>query len=255
METTVELKPAAGSPDAEAVMDFLGGGAAVPGKVVPLDLPPGAAAEIAASRGSGPAPAAQGPAPDPAPEPDPAPLFGEATVTPQRLHAMAWNVVFTDVGPVDVTPDERDLYWKAFNADTPVVFTVTLMGDVRVECRALTQFEHRVIARALAMDGDDRTVSDPASFASQLQVYSVAMQALSFNGDPLPALRFADADRPLDDLAGSLRRLARKLTTTIQHARWTVLMTALRIFIAKLSICDAKVAEQDAGFFRPAGTG
>jgi len=169
-----------------------------------------------------------------------------------------WSRTFSDYGKVEVTPLERDLYFKAALLDEPVTFDIdvgmTLQGDQKATCRirvqSLSNFEMDVLYRAaqqeqIAAGG----LLSVIQLNRLMQQYCVILHIISFEGRPTDhRLSFPPVDSRFPDIeaaASAVRAQYDQHYKGMHPARYTLMLTAVRLFERKLTICAEALLNQN----------
>jgi hypothetical protein len=137
---------------------------------------------------------------------------------------------------VEVTPLERDLFWKAALCEEPVRFQIPVRGGMTVTIRSLSQFELDVLFAACSTDAQERVVITDGQYASQIQDYSMFLQVERVGDRPfkhvldVQDLKFAEA-------VAALRAHHEQHTKQVHAPTRSCLIYGLRVFALKMKIC------------------
>lgn len=183
---------------------------------------------------------------------------------PSMQNSGAWMFSDAQLGDITLTDYEKTVYFKAAMNDEPVFFEVQLGAPNTGSCttariRSLSHYEIDAIFRATRLDFDEGTIDkddmgriNTPLWYSYIQWYSACLQVVSFNGKGLDhlTLTFNSEDGALEKDAQLIRDHYRKKHRAMQSARWHAILMAMRIFEAKMKICNDALA--NGNFWKPA---
>ncbi len=172
---------------------------------------------------------------------------------------MEWIFNSAKFGTIEVTESEKSIYWKAMLSDDPMHFEITLFGMERVVVRVrnLNAYAQQVVAGALALDETDGLIRGGESMASAMQIYCIAIQAVTINTAPLPCMDFTTEQHASLQLGvEALRTRVREKYWKMNSMKLNLLIKAVTIFEIKQKVCNDAVAnkEEKKGFWPPQGT-
>lgn len=172
---------------------------------------------------------------------------------PSQGQVFSWAMELQGLGEITVTELDKSHYLKAVLNDVPVMLSVDLdVGDMEITVCSLSNRDMDIVYRALKIDESEAGFEGPAQLATRMYKYAVALQVLKVNDQVFPAFDSAKfIDMGIDYTAQKLREHVEEFIQPINWARWNALLTALRIFEAKLAKCNQ--AALDANFWTPAG--
>jgi hypothetical protein len=167
----------------------------------------------------------------------------------------AWNLNIDSVGDIEVTDLEKSMYLKAVLNDVPVILPISLeMGSgttkVTVDIRTLSNYEMDLVFWCLDQDRKEGIIGNPATLATRIQYYAGGMQAIKVNSSQLSYISFPEPGNMEED-GGKLRNHVRNMVAKINWPRWQIILTALRVFEAKVKICND--AALNGNFWKPQG--
>ena len=170
--------------------------------------------------------------------------------TPTRNSQDPWVFNSPNQEEVEVTPEDKDTFFKAVLNESSVVLDIPVNIGPRpidVRCRSLNNFEIDVIYAAIDAQPDIKSMSQ---FMTMLQRYSVMLQVMAFNGKNLKPVVFGreTEEKAVKKLQSSYKRIVQDT----DQARWQVLLTALRTFSIKLKVCNDNILNEN--FWSPADT-
>lgn len=156
-----------------------------------------------------------------------------------------------DVGKlkVEVTDMDKSLYMKAAVNDEPIKLPVTLDMGVTIEIRPLVNFDLDVVFSALEKDQKEEKIKGPAQYASRLQYYSAALQVEKYNGKSRNYVNFERPWPDIDDAVAELRENVEGDIAAWSWPKWQATILALRIFEAKLALCNENL--RNGNFWNP----
>lgn len=165
----------------------------------------------------------------------------------------AWNLNLEAVGDVEVTDIEKSMYLKAVLNDEPVIFPIRLDMQskgthVTVEIRTLNNYEMDLVFWCLERDRQAGIIGNPATLATRIQYYAGGLQAMRINGTQLNNSSFP-VPGSMEKDGAELREFITQYVAKINWPRWQVILTALRIFEAKVKICND--AALNGNFWKP----
>lgn len=151
---------------------------------------------------------------------------------------------------VEVTELEKALYLKAVINDEEIVLPITLANGITFSFRPLINYDMDVVNRALQLDQTEGLITGPAQYASYIQYYAAALQIKAINGQPRNAVTF---NQPWPDTLEAAEQLRANVNEDIKKwtwPKWRAAVTALRIFEAKLALCNQNA--DNGNFWNPA---
>lgn len=163
-------------------------------------------------------------------------------------HLSSW--VFSE-GNLKVEVDDKDksYYMKSLLSDTPLTLIVNLEVGISFEIKALTNFELDVVFRTLETLSKEGDISGPAQYASLVQQCAAALQIVKFGDRALSPPQFAPG-RVMEDAVKELRARITYILGVWDWPKWQAAITALRIFEAKLALCNENARQ--ANFWQTA---
>lgn len=152
-------------------------------------------------------------------------------------HLSAWVL---SEGKVEVVVDDRDkaLYLKSLFHDKPLELPISLELGIEVVIKALTNFELDIIFVTLEKFSESNKVTGPAQYASLVQQCAAALQLVKFGDTHLSPPVFEPGDISVQDAAAVLKTRIETVLARWDWPKWQTAITALRIFEAKLSLCN-----------------
>lgn len=170
------------------------------------------------------------------------PQVPEVALPPVR-EEYQWFVDDPSHGRVEVDAEDRDIYLKAALNDTPFVWRFALFNNrFVVSIRSITAFEREVISRALTLDSPENSWLGLNQIHDRQQGFAVCMSAQAVNGVELPNVRLIAGKTSLEDGAKQVRDAYLQSYQNMNHARYQLLLNAVRIFTIKERICDIALA-------------
>ena len=140
-------------------------------------------------------------------------------------------------GAIEVTEDDKQAYLRAVLNDEPVIFTIILCGgQVKVKLRARTAWEQSLVYEAVFQDQEMKIVNEFRQGIIQLQKYSAVLMVQEINGRLFSSEKFEkkDTENWQKDV-DQLRELVTEKIDSMDGAKLTLLLNALRIFEFKLA--------------------
>lgn len=164
-------------------------------------------------------------------------------------HLSSW--VFAEGNlKVDVDDKDKSYYIKSLLTDTPLILTINLEVGISFEIKALTNFELDVVFRTLEAYSKAGEVSGPAQYASLVQQCAAALQIIRFGERPMSPPKF-EPGIPMEEAVKSLQERITFVLGAWDWPKWQAAITALRIFEAKLALCNENARQ--ANFWQTAG--
>ena len=169
--------------------------------------------------------------------------------------SIRWTLTLPSIGTVTVTDTEKLDYLKKFNFDEPIEWQINIEHmNFNAGFRARTEYEQKVIWEALQTLRDAKYVQEPGVGVTMLQQCSAAVMICSIQGRQFPVdgprLKFVSGEKPIKDHAEELLEYVRRHIDPLPSTKWNIIVHALRIFNAKLTLCDNNIANES--FWKPA---
>ena len=217
-----------------------------PDAPMPIELEPQASAELGI--GEDKATPAEPPAIEVPADPAMAPEL------PSQRKVVHWSMEAPDLGEIVVTDTEKRLYLKAALNESPLVWDIDIPGiDSTITVRSRTNYETDVVFRTLREDEAAMLIKDPADFGTRLHQYCCAMQVMKIGSIALTPFDVPALGAEMGVVCSGLREHVLKHITPLNAPRWSLVMTAVRIFTIKENICNTNLANRN--FWTPADKG
>lgn len=160
----------------------------------------------------------------------------------------SWSM---DIGKIQVKVDDHDkaLYMKAVMEEENIILPVTLDVGATLEIRPLVNFDLDVVFSALEKDQKEEKIKGPAQYASRLQYYSAALQVIRFNSKRREYVNFKRPWPPMEEAVEVLRTNVEEDISSWSWPKWQACVLALRIFEAKLALCNENL--RNGNFWGP----
>jgi len=153
-------------------------------------------------------------------------------------------------GNVESTDADKEIFLKAVLNDEPVVLKIELLGgNCVVEVRSKSTWEQSLTYEAALEDQDKKVVSDYYQAMIQMQKYGAVVQIQKINDKIFSTSEFKKPDGDWKPQREELRKLMSDKMESMNNARMTLLLNALRIFEYKLSEMTAFC--NDGDFWEP----
>jgi hypothetical protein len=164
-------------------------------------------------------------------------------------HLSSW--VFA-AGNLEVTVDATDkaLYIKSLLNDVPLELNVKLEMGVNFVIRATTNYDLDVIFKCLEKYSEENKIPGPAQYASLVQKCAAAIQIVKFGDHLLNPPKFIYGQNNIDKDSDILKERIENVLGAWGWPRWNAAVTALRIFEAKLALCNENARQ--ANFWQTA---
>ncbi len=175
------------------------------------------------------------------------PTFNESQPTASKV--LSFTIELPHIGNVEPTEPEKTIFLKQFMFDEPIEFLVTLPTGVEVTLRTRTEFQSQVIFEALEQLKEAKAITDPSIGFTMLQQLCATFQVVSVQSRPFPQLKQEEGWSVKETAAAAVKHI-RTHFAPMGSAKWTAILTCLRIFQAKISVCENQLANES--FWVPA---
>jgi len=164
-------------------------------------------------------------------------------------HLSSW--VFA-AGNLEVTVDAEDksLYLKSLLNDVPLELNIKLEMGINFVIRATTNYDLDVIFKCLEKYSEENKIPGPAQYASLVQKCAAAIQIIKFGDQVLSPPKFIYGQNSIDEDATNLKNRIENVLGRWAWPRWNAAVTGLRIFEAKLALCNENARQ--ANFWQTA---
>jgi len=159
-----------------------------------------------------------------------------------------WTLQMPNIGQVEVSDHEKTIYMKQFMHDEPIVLPIEIRG-VKTRIRTRTEWDIKVIWEALAYLTEQKKIADPAMGTTIMQQMCAAVQVIEVQGLEFPHINL-DPKMPLSQSVQQLITHVADHYEPLRTPKWNAILTCLRIFVAKISLCDTNIANES--FWNPA---
>jgi len=149
-----------------------------------------------------------------------------------------------------VEPHDKALYLKSILNDVPLEFNIKLEMGVNLLIRATTNYDLDVIFKTLEKYSEESKIPGPAQYASLVQKCAAALQIIKFGDTVIDAPRFVYGQNSLEQDATTLKERIDNFLGKWTWSKWNAAITALRIFEAKLALCNENARQ--ANFWQTA---
>ena len=154
-------------------------------------------------------------------------------------------------GGIESSAEDKEAYLRAVLNDEPVVLNIELLGGkCLVQIRSKNTWEQALTYEAALEDQDKKIVSDYYQAMIQMQKYGAVLQIQKINNKVFSTTEFNKPKGDWKPQRDELRELMSEQIETMNNARMTLLLNALRIFEYKLSEMTAFC--NDGDFWEPA---
>jgi hypothetical protein len=151
---------------------------------------------------------------------------------------------------VEVDAMDKSLYLKSLFNDVPLELNVKLEMGISCIIRATTNYELDVIYKALEKYSEENKIPGPAQYASLVQKCAAAIQIIKFGEHALSPPKFVYGQNNIDKDADDLKNRIENVLGQWAWPKWNAALTALRIFEAKLALCNENARQ--ANFWQTA---
>jgi hypothetical protein len=157
--------------------------------------------------------------------------------TASMAHLSSW--VF-DQGNLKVEVDALDkaLYMKSLLNDVPLELGIKLDMGINFVIRATTNYDIDVVFKTLEKYSEESKIPGPAQYASLVQKCAAALQIIKFGDTSLHPPKFCPGKNGIDADAAELKNRIENVLGTWAWPRWNAALIALRLFEAKLALCN-----------------
>lgn len=152
-------------------------------------------------------------------------------------HLSSW--VFAEGNlKVEVDANDRSLYLKSLLNDTQLQLNIKLEMGVDLLIRATTNYDLDVIFKTLEKYSEENKIPGPAQYATLVQKCAAALQIIKFGEISLEPPVFTPGANSLDNDALVLKNRIDNVLGRWAWPKWNTALAALRIFEAKLALCN-----------------
>jgi hypothetical protein len=151
---------------------------------------------------------------------------------------------------VEVDAMDKSLYLKSLFNDVPLELNVKLEMGISCVIRATTNYELDVIYKALEKYSEENKIPGPAQYASLVQKCAAAIQIIKFGDQVLSPPKYVYGENNIDTDADDLKNRIENVLGQWAWPKWNAALTALRIFEAKLALCNENARQ--ANFWQTA---
>jgi hypothetical protein len=164
-------------------------------------------------------------------------------------HLSSW--VFA-AGNLKVEVDEQDkaMYLKSLFNDVPLELNIKLEMGISFVIRATTNYDLDIIFKVLDQYSEENKIPGPAQYASLVQKCAAALQVIKFGDQLLNPPRFYPGKDDATTAAAELKNRIENVLGNWAWPKWNAALTALRIFEAKLALCNENARQ--ANFWQTA---
>lgn len=165
-------------------------------------------------------------------------------------HLNAWIHEKHDL-KVEVTDSDKNLYFKSLLTDTKLELTIELeVGTgLPLTFRALNNYDLEIVFLTLKQCSEEGNVTGTSQYATRVQQCAVALQLVKYNGVKVKGV-VLDYDAPMSTSVDNLRAHIEKELPNWSWPKWQAVITGLKIFETKVSICNENV--RNGNFWKPA---
>lgn len=151
---------------------------------------------------------------------------------------------------VEVDASDKALYLKSLFNDVPLELNVKLEMGISFSVRATTNYDLDVIFKTLEKYSEESKIPGPAQYASLVQKCAAAIQIIKFGDQSLSPPKFVYGQNNIDKDAENLKDRIENVLGVWAWPKWNAALTALRIFEAKLALCNENARQ--ANFWQTA---
>jgi len=149
-----------------------------------------------------------------------------------------------------VDAEDKALYLKSLLNDIPLALNIKLEMGINFVIRATTNYDLDVIFKCLEKYSEESKIPGPAQYASLVQKCAAAIQIIKFGDQPLNPPTFTYGQNSVEKDAEILRERIETVLGKWAWPKWNTAITALRIFEAKLALCNENARQ--ANFWQTA---
>lgn len=152
-------------------------------------------------------------------------------------HLSAW-VLSEGKVKVEVDAQDKALYLKSLLHDVPLELPIKLEIGIEILIKALTNFEFDIIFLALEKINEKQKIVGPAQYASLVQQCAAALQIVKFGDKHMNVPTFEPGKISVEAAAEQLKERIELELGKWAWPKWQTAITALRVFEAKLALCN-----------------
>jgi hypothetical protein len=152
---------------------------------------------------------------------------------------------------VHVTEMDKNLFLKAALNDTALRLSINLpaLPGTPITCRSLSDRETAVVFSVLDAGMADKTITNDATFRSQLQALSTYLQVESFGKAPYKYHTSIPETLSIPDAASTLLEHHTAVQSSINVPQFSMALAALRVFTVKTKLCTDNLLNEN--FWKP----
>lgn len=169
--------------------------------------------------------------------------------TASLAHLSPWILENEDLN-VEVTDSDKAMYVKSLLHDEPLELSVHLDVGLDLTFRSLSNYDSEVVFTYLTKMSDEGKITGPAQYATRVQECAAAIQLQRYAGKDFMPLNLTPAV-PLAEAAERVAKRVNEEVATWHWPKWKAVITGLRIFETKLTICNENA--RHATFWQTAG--
>ena len=153
---------------------------------------------------------------------------------------MSWIFESDKLGHVEASKEEQELYAKSFLTDSDLIFDVAVdyAGTHQLRIREMHVLDKDTVNAAMAIDQQERQVSDAFSGLTRVQQYAIVLQVISV--DNIPADTFSQDTAPVELFARAkkLREHRARVLAKAKQGYLSLCIRAIMMFEMKLKLCN-----------------
>jgi hypothetical protein len=155
-------------------------------------------------------------------------------------------------GDVEITDSDKEMFLKAVLNDESVILDIPFCnGGIVFKVRSKTSWEQTLAYEATVQSRLNEKELDYYQSLLQLQKYGATLQILAINGTPMANLKYNEPGDDWQKQVDELLSASKKYIESIDSAKSSLILNALRLFEYKVAKMSA--ACNTADFWKPVG--
>jgi hypothetical protein len=159
-------------------------------------------------------------------------------------HLSSWAF---DNGNLKVEVDNQDkaLYLKSLLNDVPLELNIKLEMGISFVIRATTNYDLDIIFKTLEKYSEESKIPGPAQYASLVQKCAAALQIVKVGDINMDPPKFVYGKSSVEADANLLKERIETILGGWAWPKWNAALTALRVFEAKLAMCNENARQSN----------
>lgn len=173
---------------------------------------------------------------------------GNPTVNNELFHNQGLEKM---LGKITLSDMDKDLYIKALLNDEAFATSVQPIKGIDITVKSRTLFEDDLVFHCLSAEKDNGAILGPETYYTRLQLFLATVQVTKIG--PKNVTFTVDHTLPFEELHKQMNDHVNSVYRQMQAPKWNAIVAAVRLFEAKLKICNDNL--RDENFWQAAGIG